>query len=68
MLISDLHHPAPTIIKEFNNIKYNTFTEYEKDPDSMKKEKLDILNFMDFPGGSDGKNICLQCRRPGFDP
>ena len=21
-----------------------------------------------FPGGSDGKIICLQCRRPGFDP
>ena len=22
----------------------------------------------DFPGGSDGKACCLQCRRPGFDP
>ena len=22
----------------------------------------------DFPGGSDGKTICLQCGRPGFDP
>ena len=22
----------------------------------------------DFPGGSDGKRICLQCRRPRFDP
>ena len=21
-----------------------------------------------FPGGSDGKSICLQCRRPRFDP
>jgi len=21
-----------------------------------------------FPGGSDGKKICLQCRRPGFNP
>ena len=21
-----------------------------------------------FPGGSDGKKICLQCRRTGFDP
>ena len=21
----------------------------------------------DFPGGSDGKSVCLQCRRPGFD-
>ena len=23
---------------------------------------------MGSPGGSDGKKICLQCRRPGFDP
>ena len=23
---------------------------------------------MSFPGGSDGKKICLQCRRPEFDP
>ena len=21
-----------------------------------------------FPGGSDGKSLCLQCGRPGFDP
>ena len=24
--------------------------------------------FMGFPGGSDGKESCLQCRRPGFSP
>ena len=23
---------------------------------------------MGFPGGSDGKSVCLQCRRSGFDP
>ena len=23
---------------------------------------------LDFPGDSDGKSICLQSRRPGFDP
>ena len=23
---------------------------------------------MGFPGGSDSKEICWQCRRPGFDP
>ena len=22
---------------------------------------------LDFPGGSDGKSVCLQCGRPGFD-
>ena len=26
-----------------------------------------VLGF-DFPGGSDGKSICLQCRRSRFDP
>ena len=24
--------------------------------------------FLDFPGGSNGKNICQQCGRPGFHP
>ena len=24
--------------------------------------------FVGFPGGSDSKEICLQCGRPGFDP
>ena len=28
---------------------------------------LDHLQFSGFPGGSDG-SVCLQCRRPGFDP
>ena len=23
---------------------------------------------VDFPGGSDGKSVCLQCGRPGFSP
>ena len=23
---------------------------------------------LDFPGGSDGKSVCLQCGRPEFDP
>jgi len=23
---------------------------------------------MGIPGGSDGKKICLQCGRPGFNP
>ena len=23
---------------------------------------------LNFPGGSEGKSICLQCGRPGFDP
>ena len=26
------------------------------------------LSFISFPGGSDGKSICLQWGRPGFDP
>ena len=27
-----------------------------------------IAILTNLPGGSDGKNICLQCRRPGFEP
>ena len=29
-----------------------------------------IVSFdaQDFPGGSDGKSVCLQCGTPGFDP
>ena len=27
-----------------------------------------MYNILGFPGGSDSKEICLQCGRPGFDP
>ena len=27
-----------------------------------------LYTFTGFPGGSDSKKICLQCRRPGYDP
>ena len=30
--------------------------------------EIEFSSNKDFPGGSDGKNICLQCRRAGFDP
>ena len=30
--------------------------------------KSDNVGCWGFPGGSDGKRVCLQCRRPGFDP
>ena len=33
-----------------------------------KFQKADTLQVMGFPGGSDGKSICPQCGRPGFDP
>ena len=26
------------------------------------------LKELNFPGGSDGKSVCLQCGRPEFDP
>ena len=29
---------------------------------------IDSQNKLGFPGGSDGKSVCLQCGRPGFDP
>ena len=28
----------------------------------------EVVSPMDFPGGSDSKRVCLQCRRPGFNP
>ena len=27
-----------------------------------------LCKYQGFPGGSDGKEICLQCRRPRFNP
>ena len=27
-----------------------------------------VIKCLNFPEGSDGKSVCLQCRRPGFDP
>ena len=33
----------------------------------VKKSRTQLSDFtFTFPGGSDGKAICLQCRRPGF--
>ena len=29
---------------------------------------IDSQNKLGFPGGSDGKSVCLQCGRPRFDP
>ena len=33
-----------------------------------KVKYLKCICLMVFPGGSNGQKICLQCRRPGFDP
>ena len=33
-----------------------------------RMDRLPTPVFLGFPCGSDGKEICLQCRRPGFDP
>ena len=41
---------------------------------NLKHHQLKIITYqydkqsVDFPGGSGGKSICLQCRRLGFDP
>ena len=32
------------------------------------KLKSMLIHTLGFPGGSDGKESGLQCRRPGFDP
>ena len=33
-----------------------------------RRDRLPTPVFLGFPEGSDGKRICLQCRRPGFSP
>ena len=33
-----------------------------------RRDRLPTPVFLGFPCGSAGKEICLQCRRPGFDP
>ena len=38
---------------------------------NMDAKSWSLISLKGFPGGSDGKKkkkICLQCRRPGFDP
>ena len=35
---------------------------------SYVRDRLPTSIVLGFPGGSDGKRIHLQCRRPGFDP
>ena len=42
---------------------------YANDPEASKKLLILLPRVsQDFPGGSEGKSICLQCRRPGFKP
>ena len=40
-----------------------TFTDIKGEIDS----NTIIVGDFNTPGGSDGKSVCLQCRRPGFD-
>ena len=36
--------------------------------DPLEKGMATHSSGLSFPGGSDGKSVCLQCRRPRFDP
>ena len=50
-----------------NNVCLWNFKKYK----CMRKERGLFSPFsylFGFPCGSDGKSICLQCRKPGFDP
>ena len=35
---------------------------------AKSQTRLSSFDFLDFPGGSDGKASCLPCRRPRFEP
>ena len=63
--------------KNFVNLEFyierNIIQEWSQNKDIFQAKKfqenlLYIYPFLGFPGGSDGKEIHLQCRRPGFDP
>ena len=62
-------------LNELRNFKNPKLTWYCKSTilQFFKKRKswgngLEGFSWLSFPGGSDGKKICLQCRRPEFDP
>ena len=41
--------------------------ELERGPFKRFEFEMDF-DFGELPGGSDGKSVCVQCRRAGFDP
>ena len=55
-----------------NNISYDYAVEMTnklKGLDLIERDPVELCaEIQDFPDGSHGKSICLQCGRPGFDP
>ena len=35
---------------------------------SVSQSRIEHVFTVGFPGGLEGKRVCLQCGRPGFDP
>ena len=44
--------PRPYLIFHVSSFRWSSFESF-------------IINYKGFPGGSDGKSVCLQCGRPG---
>ena len=40
----------------------------KEEPEWPNHQERSSTLYLSFPGGSDGKRICLQCRKPGFNP
>ena len=65
------HTPAFSILPlaEVLLLKSKLTEVYANDPEASKKLLILLPRVsQDFPGGSDSKSICLQCRRPEFNP
>ena len=57
--------------KKSNTWAFVVFKKFQDNCDmhlDFKKWLQVFLLFGDFPGGSDSKSVCLQCRRPRYDP
>ena len=73
-LARHLSKQSTLCIHRFNQPCIKNILPPQKNSKKFQKQNLYLpctstiyIAFMFFPGGSDGKSICLQCRRPRFD-
>ena len=51
-----------------SNLQGSPIFFYIQSPSGINYLITNFVPILSFPGGSDGKSVCLQCRRPQFDP